>query len=323
MAPLLNAHRRFASERHRAWPIGVALASLGALTGCAASVARYAQQSTAADSAAHAAVARERTINANAIPANTVGVLPLRVQTADTTYSALGYGLAALMASDLARSERLVVVERLHLDAVIRELDLMSSGAVDSTNAPRVGKLVGARRVVLGDLVIRPDRGLTIGSKVANATSGRVDASLNGAANLDLIFDAEKSMVFRLFDAMGVTLTPAERRAIERRPTRSIKALLAYSNGIKAELGRNFQAAVQQYNSATAIDPGFREALERAAILSNRPVPTSTGATSVDRVSALTTDLVNRPTPVVVGSGVDAPVSRQQLLTITILVRTP
>jgi hypothetical protein len=45
--------------------------------------------------------------------------------------------------------------------------------------------------------------------------------------------------------------------------------------------------------------------------------------TGVARVMSLSNDLVNRPTPVLFGSGVDAPLTRQQLITITINIRTP
>ena len=110
--------------------------TLGMLDACAPGMSQYASRSAAADSSVRAAIARERSIQNTEIAANAVGVLPLTVTTSDSTYASLGYGVAALLASDLARSSKLVVVERLRLDAVIRELDLAKSGRVDSTSAP-------------------------------------------------------------------------------------------------------------------------------------------------------------------------------------------
>ncbi len=293
------------------------------LDACAPAVTRYAAQSAAADSAVRLAISREREIQPTALPANTVGVLPLRVRSADTTYNALGYGVAALIASDLARSNRLVIVERLRLDAVMRELDLVRSGRIDTSSAPRVGRIVGARRVIVGDLNIQQNGNLQLGSTVANASSGTVDASLAGNATVNQIFDAERSMVIKLFEALGVTLSPNERRDLESRPTQSLAAFLAFSNGVRAELNRDFAGAVSYYNTAVRLDPNFAEASARSAAIESGGSATIGAASSLDRISLLSNEMVNRSTPVLFGSGVDAPVTRQQLITITINIRTP
>lgn len=293
------------------------------LDACAPAVSRYAQRSAAADSAVRVAIGRERELQSRDLPGNTVGVLPLSVQSADTSYASLGHGVAALIATDLARSNRLVIVERLHLDAVMRELDMVRAGRVDSSSAPRVGRIVGARRVILGNLDIRPTGALQLGSTVANAVSGVVDASLSGNATVNRIFDAEKAMVFRLLEALGVTLTPTERRAIEPHQTQNLAALLAFSNGVRAELNRDAVGAIAHYNAAARLDPGFTEARARATAIQGTDVARLGSSAAVSRVSSLSNELVNRSTPVLFGSGVDAPVTRQQLITITISIRTP
>jgi hypothetical protein len=44
----------------------------------------------------------------------------------------------------------------------------------------------------------------------------------------------------------------------------------------------------------------------------------------VNRAAQISSDLVNRPSPVLIGSGADVPLSsQQQLITFTITVRTP
>ncbi len=293
------------------------------LDACAPTVTRYAARSAAADSAVRIAISREREIQATSLPGNTVGVLPLRVRSTDTSYAALGYGVSALIASDLARSNRLVIVERLRLDAVMRELDLARTGRLDTTTAPRVGRIVGARRIVVGNLDIRPNGALQLASTLANAASGAVDASLASNATVNQIFDAEKAMVIQLFEALGVTLSPAERRALEPRATQNLAALLAFSNGVRAESNRDFDAALAYYQTATRLDPGFVEAGARATTIQGSTAPTIGAGTSLERALSVSNELVNRSTPVLFGSGVDAPVTRQQLITITITVSTP
>lgn len=295
------------------------------LSACAPTTAQYVSRVSVADANARAAIQQESRINAATLPANSVGVLPLTIRSADTAHAALGYGLSALIASDLARSRQLIIVERIRLDAVMRELDLAQSGRVDTTTAPRVGRIVGARRMILGDVAIQPGGSMQLGSRIANASSGALDASLTGSSSLNALFDAEKDMVFKLFDALGVSLSPAERRSIERRPTQSIEAFLEYSRGVRAELDRDFTRAVAHYNAAVQMDPGFAEAGDRSnIILGGSDVSFGSQSSAIERVSTLSIDLVNRPSPVTIGTGTDAPVtSRERLITIIIVVGTP
>lgn len=317
-------HRRefWTSVNWRRAHAGAAIATVFAAA-CAPVTSKYSVRTAAADSVVRAAISTERSIRATDIPINTIGVLPLSVVTTDTTYASMGFGVAALMANDLSRSKNLIVVERLRLDAVLRELNLVSGGRVDSTSAPRLGRIVGARRVVVGGMTIRPGGALQMGSQVANATTGVVDAALSSNATVTQIFDAEKAMVFRLFDALGVTLSPSERRTVERVPTRSLAAFLAFSNGARAEFARDYAGAVANYRTASRLDPNFIEPGERVANIENTAAVGLLDG-GVSRAALLSTDLVNRQGPVVIGSAVDAPVTtRQQLLTITITVRTP
>ena len=294
------------------------------MSACAPTTAQYISRVSVADANARAAIQQESRIVTANLPVNSVAVLPLTIRSADTAHLALGYGLSALIATDLARSRQLTVVERMRLDAVMRELDLTKSGRVDTTTAPRVGRIVGARRMILGDVTIQAGGAMQMGSRIADAASGKLDATLTGSSSLNELFDAEKSMVFKIFDALGVPLSPSERRSLERRPTTSLAAFLEYSRGVRSELDRDFTQAVKHYNAAAQLDPGFTEAGDRAnTIMGGADVVMGTQS-AIDRISSLTIDLVNRPAPVTIGTGTDVGVtSRERLITIIISVGTP
>ena len=74
--------------------------------------------------------------------------------------------------------------DRLRLDAIMRELALASSGRTDSTTAPRVGRLVQARRVVYGALDAQAtNMGISVG--VADAATRQVQPALSQQTRLD------------------------------------------------------------------------------------------------------------------------------------------
>jgi hypothetical protein len=301
-----------------------ALATLPAACAAPAASANYAARAAAADAAARQAVRDERTLDAASIPRNTLSVSPLAVLSADTSYSSIGYGVAALLVNDLSHSAKLTLVERLRIDAVLRELDLAQSGRVDTNTAPRVGKLVGAHQVIVGSIDLRKRGNLHLQSYVANTSTAKVGSALDGSAPLDQIFDAEKSLAFRLFDALGVTLTPAERRAVEPQETRSLVAFLEFSRGSRAEAFSDFGGAQTHYAEAVRLDPSFQAARARLNVLQLPVVSVANPTDFLLRAAAMSNDLINRPAPVTIGTGADAPAaSRAQLVTFTIVVRTP
>lgn len=299
----------------------------GALFGChlAPTPGPTPQQIATADSLARVAVAAERSLNPARLDARTIGVVPLRVVSKDTSLEVLGYGLAALLYNDLSRSRQVTLVERLRTDAVIRELGLAASGAVDSATAPRVGNLAGARRLVLGTLVANPGEELTLDTRIADVASGESQQGTYSFSSVDDVLEAEKALALRIFTLLGVTLTPAERAAIEERPTRNLAALLAYSRGVRAEVMRDYAAAARQYSQALRIDPRFRAAREGLGSVQPASAAIVVDPTAaIQRASMGVATAVNRPLPAIIGTAADAPLAVvQQLVTITVRVRTP
>lgn len=213
-----------------------------------------------ADAAARAAVAGEREIGSATTGRRTVGVVPL--QATDSSLAPLGYALADLLLTDLSRSRQLTVVDRAELHAVLRELDLAAAGRVDSNTAPRTGRLLRASQLVVGG-VAPVAGGVRLDARTADVATGRVDVAVTADAPLTSILDAEKEIAFRVFEALGVNLTPAERAAVMQRPTMSLAALLAYGRAVRYEVEGRLGTAASEYARAARLDPNFAAARNR------------------------------------------------------------
>jgi hypothetical protein len=121
-----------------------------------------------------------------------------------------------------------------------------------------------------------------VDAAIVNTTTSQASG---GAANedlLDRVFEIEKQIVLQLFDSLGVTLTTAERNAIEQRPTRSMQAFLAYSHGLELEDQGRFGDAAARYREAARIDPSFLQASQRASNAEATAVGTTLTATSIE-----------------------------------------
>ena len=218
-----------------------------------------------AKASAKDAVARESQIAQVAGSPTTVAVLPFTIGGTNADLAPLQVGLADLMISDLAKPKKLTVVERDKIQAIADEIALGKSGQVDNASAVRAGKLIQAGRLVKGTLISTGNNGITMSTQTVNTqTSGIVGAGLTENRTLDQLFQAEKDLVFATFTDLGISLTPAERQDVDRRPTQSLQAFLSYSRGLMSEDAGRLDEAARFFDNARAIDPGFGAALQRA-----------------------------------------------------------
>ncbi|MCC6245659.1 MAG: hypothetical protein IT353_22700 [Gemmatimonadaceae bacterium] len=300
------------------------------LTGCAS--AGTAPRVAVRGGADSLALAAER--GGGPVASSAIGVLPFQLLSKNDGLSPLGFALADLLTTDLSRSKNVMLVERSRLSDVLRELDLARSGRVDSASAPRVGKLVRARRLILGsvDTINRGDIRLSV--RVADVESGALDASLDARAPLADILAAEKALAFRLFDALGVALTPAERASVEAYPTTSLAALTAYGRGVQADVMGDRRRAIDEFERALVVDPNFGLARQRAATVrsaaqrSAEAPSLSPGIRSITAPISGTVDRVNRPIDIITSlsrplAGPGDPSFPSTVVTVVITVTRP
>lgn len=214
--------------------------------------------------AARAAVASESSIGTATGDPRVVAVMPFRFSGADSTLQPLERGFAELVTTDLARASALTVVERARMQALLDEMALHAASG-DSATALRAGRMLQAGRLIQGGLLQVGDEQLRVDAAIMDVPTSRAVGGASGDDRLAALFELEKRLVLDLFDGLGVTLTVAERRAIEERPTRSLAAFLSFSRGLMAEDGGDFDAARRFYQDALRIDPSFGAAAQRSS----------------------------------------------------------
>jgi TolB-like protein len=77
-------------------------------------------------------------------------VVPFENVGDETVERSLGLVVSDMITTDLSRDHRVPLVERSHLNQVMGELTLQQSGAIDDKQAVELGKLAGARALVVG-----------------------------------------------------------------------------------------------------------------------------------------------------------------------------
>lgn len=188
----------------------------------------------------------------------TVAVLYFDYDGADDELGSLRKGLAQMLVTDLGTSVR--VVERSRLQEVLDELKLAGTKAIDKATAARVGKLLGARYLVMGGFFevagqFRAD------ARVVEVETGRVVKSLGASGKRDDIMAIES----RLADGLRASLSglPATKRRKPRRRWKrpkkmAVKVAARYGKALDAIDKKDGETARKELKAVVAAQPDFQ-----------------------------------------------------------------
>jgi TolB-like protein len=191
-----------------------------------------------------------------------LAVVSFHYQGSDDQYEPLGRGLAEMLTIDLAKVPGLQLVERVRLQTLLDELELGQREAVDPSTAPRMGRLLGAGRMIGGNYNVVSGNSLSVDAAVVSVESGVEPAVESRSGSLSDLFRLQKEVAFALIEELGYTLTPEQRERIESVPTQNLQAFLAFSRGLQEDDAGNFEAAGRHFGQAHQLDPGFDAAAE-------------------------------------------------------------
>ena len=216
------------------------------------------------EAAVKTALQQERTLS-TAPAARSVAVFPFVFSGGDPELRPLSRALAEMLTNDLSQTGRFTVLERLHVQLLLNEIALSESGAVSPETVVKGGRILGAGRIVQGQ-VEGTEAALRLQAAVVDAsTAGTIVGRAEGQDALRRLFDLEKKMALDIYAAMGVQLTTAEIARVNRKPTDNIQAILAYGRGLEAGDAGNYSQAAREFEQAARLDGGFAAAREGAA----------------------------------------------------------
>lgn len=183
---------------------------------------------------------------------NTVAVLYFVNRTGNSEFDPLQKGLALMLITDLYSVKGLQVVERIKLQALVEEMGFGTSGLVEPGSAPRVGRLLGARWLVGGEI---HKGSIKIQSSILDVGEKKVIGQPEAKGEITDLFRMEKELLFEIIKFLKIDLTPQERKEIEKYCSTNIRALQLLFRGIEASDRGNYEKAAQFYEQAIKEDP--------------------------------------------------------------------
>ncbi|MFZ4619647.1 MAG: tetratricopeptide repeat protein [Bacteroidota bacterium] len=240
---------------------------------------------------AQRALQMEQQLDVAKIPSNTIAILYFENKGQKAELNPLQKGLSEMLITDLSKVKSLKVLERIRIQELVQEMNLSEMDIVDQKTAPRLGKLLGANRLVKGSFFDLTGDKINIDAFVAKAKTGEIDASTNIAGSVKDFFRMEKDLVFKIIDQMKIKLTDEEREAILEIPTENFFAFLQYSRGLDYEDQGMYTQAFEAYSQAATADPNFSQAKTSASSAKKAELmvgPTTTSSNTSDTKSGET-----------------------------------
>lgn len=211
------------------------------------------------------AIENEQNLKVADIPENTIAILYFKNISQWEKLSPLEKGLAVMLTTDLSKVRSLKVIERMKLQQLMAELELSKSKLFDVQTAPRLGRLLGAHKLVKGGFLTSEEGYIQIIAAVVESSSGSLAAEEAQAdGRLNEFFEIEKKLVFQLIKEMGIKLSYAEIEEIKKVPTNNLLAFLAYAEGLDFDDNGDLVRAQSAYRRAVKLDPNFKMANEKA-----------------------------------------------------------
>lgn len=174
-------------------------------------------------------------------------------------FDALQKGIAGMLISELAANPAARVVEREEIQKLLEEQNLGATGRVNPETAAKVGKLVGARYVVLGSFIdFYGD--FRVDVRLVNVETSEIVKVEKDQAQRDHLFQIIQNVAGRLMK--DANLPPLPKQASEQRMSRQIptEALTYYSRALLYQDRGQKDRAVEMFQKALAVFPQYAEA---------------------------------------------------------------
>jgi TolB-like protein len=200
-------------------------------------------------------------------PPPTVAVLYFDYTGKTTDLEVLRKGLAQMMITDLIDIQEIQVVERDRLQDILEELKLAQTAKVDPQTAAKVGKLLGARYLVLGayfDLA----QTFRVDARVVEVETGKVMKSFGTNGKADEFLLLEQKLVGDLRNYFQTDLwsdvtkpqpDPARPKTERPKPPKTLKSstAVAYSKALDAKDKGEVEVAKAELKKVVEEQPDF------------------------------------------------------------------
>ncbi len=177
-------------------------------------------------------------------------------------FEALRVGLQQMMVTEFAANSKLRTVERSKINNLVAEQDLGTSGRVDPETAAKLGKLVGARYMVMGSFIdFYGD--LQVDLRVVDVETGEIIRTARQRDKRENLFELVTELAHNITGKLELPqLSPAAFKDRQSRSKPPREALKLYMRAVMWEDRGDSEKARELYGRALKVFPAYTDARE-------------------------------------------------------------
>ena len=174
-------------------------------------------------------------------------------------------GFAELMISQLNGGIHLKVIERERIQWIMDEIGLENTpDKFEEKSAVRVGKQLGVHSVLLGSFIKTKNK-LWMSARMVKVETSEILATESVDGDPDEFFELAEKLSLKV--AKGINATISEAEVKKGTETKSLDAMMLYSEGLVALEKGNYKSAYDKFLDALAKDPSYEKARTKAESL--------------------------------------------------------
>ncbi len=176
-------------------------------------------------------------------------------------FEALQKGIPGMLISELAQNPAARVVDRDGIESMLAEQNLAKDGRVDAATAARIGKLVGARYMIMGSFVDLYGR-FRMDARIVNVETSEIIKVVKSDGKREDLFKLIQTLAEKLMVETRLPPLPAELGAAVRQRNVPTAALTYYSRALLYQDRGEKDKAAEFFSKAIEAFPNYAEAQE-------------------------------------------------------------
>lgn len=188
-------------------------------------------------------------------------------------FAAMTVGIQVLLTNAIATNKSIDVVERRKIQAAMTEQDLAAAGRIAPERAAAIGKLIGARHILLGAIVVQPNMLTRLSVRSVDTETGLVEYTNE--------VEGKGDRIFKLIDQLSAKLNTGlklpgvrDAKAVKDQGfdgPNQLEAMKAISAARRAEENGDKKAAIALYQKSLALNSTMAEPKMKIAQLERAP----------------------------------------------------
>ena len=114
-----------------------------------------------------------------------IGIIEFQSLNEEAKKDILGKVFSEVLTTSFVNSDAFNIIEREHIEKVVKELQLTQSGIIDPSSAKQIGKMVGADAILTGS-VIKFGNDMRVDARIIEVESGIILTAEKAMGNTDL-----------------------------------------------------------------------------------------------------------------------------------------